>query len=200
MRRVGGLSPAFNVWHLALGAWGLRRRVKLQSRTLAQGHNLGRSGFKLQGLGWGRRSGLQARSRESRVSFRFLFLSCFWCKRWVSGRFGYGLKIELPAFCSVLTYFSMFHLFLFAASFNTLLGFLPLLSVNGVDLFLFYYAFPNFSCLFHFFLHLPKKIGEANSIANRLKLFWSKAITKRCKLRVLNSVIFGKLLYGKQYN
>ena len=42
-----------------------------------------------------------------------------------------------------------------------------------------------------------KKIGEANSIANRLKLFWSKArTTKRWKLKVLNSVIFGKLLYG----
>ena len=42
-----------------------------------------------------------------------------------------------------------------------------------------------------------KKIGEANSIANRLKLFWSKArTTKRWKLRVLNSVIFGKSLYG----
>ena len=42
-----------------------------------------------------------------------------------------------------------------------------------------------------------KKVGEANSIANRLKVFWSKArTTKRWKLRVLNSVIFGKLLYG----
>ena len=43
-----------------------------------------------------------------------------------------------------------------------------------------------------------EKIGEANSIANSLKPFWSKArTTKRWKLRVLNSVIFGgKLLYG----
>ena len=42
-----------------------------------------------------------------------------------------------------------------------------------------------------------KKIGEANGIANQLKLLWSKArTTKAWKLRALTSVDFNKLLYG----
>ena len=44
---------------------------------------------------------------------------------------------------------------------------------------------------------IVKRIGEANAGTKQLNLFWSKAqTTKKWKLRVLDSVVFGKLTYA----